>query len=132
MPIKEAEFIWRDGNFVAWKDATVHVLSLAVQFGSSVFEGIRCYPTPAGPAIFRLPEHLRRLQDSCRVYRIELQYDAAALTRACIETIGRNGLDSCYVRPMVLRGYGAPGLNPVGSPVETYICCFPWGTYLGE
>ena len=130
--IQEAEWIWRDGELIPWRDATVHVLSLAVQFGSSVFEGIRCYATPAGPAIFRLPEHLRRLDDSCRIYRIELPYTAAQLTRACIETIDRNALDSCYVRPMVLRGYGAPGMFPAGSPIETYICCFPWGTYLGE
>jgi branched-chain amino acid aminotransferase len=130
--IVEAEWIWRDGEFVAWRDATVHILSLAVQFGSSVFEGVRCYATPAGPAIFRLPEHLRRLQDSCRVYRIDLPYTAAELTEACVATVGRNGLDACYIRPMVLRGYGAAGMYPEGSPIETFICCWPWGTYLGE
>jgi branched-chain amino acid aminotransferase len=130
--INEAEWIWRDGDLIPWADATVHILSLAVQFGSSVFEGIRCYATPLGPAIFRLPEHLRRLEDSCRIYRIELPYSAAQLTQACIDTIERNHLDACYVRPMVLRGYGAPGMFPAGSPIETYVCCFPWGTYLGD
>jgi branched-chain amino acid aminotransferase len=130
--IEEAEWIWRDGEFVRWRDATVHILSLAVQFGSSIFEGIRCYATPDGPAIFRLPEHLRRLQDSCKVYRIDLPYDAAQLTRASIETIRKNDLDACYVRPMVLRGYGAAGMYPEGSGIETYICCWPWGTYLGD
>jgi branched-chain amino acid aminotransferase len=130
--IVESEWIWRDGSFIAWHEANVHILSLAVQFGSSVFEGIRCYATPAGPAIFRLPEHLRRLQDSCRVYRIDLPYTAAELTEACVATVERNGLDACYVRPMVLRGYGAAGMYPEGSPIETYVCCWPWGTYLGE
>jgi branched-chain amino acid aminotransferase len=130
--IVETEWIWRDGAFIPWREANVHVLSLAVQFGSSVFEGVRCYATPDGPAIFRLPEHLRRLQDSCRVYRIDLPYSAAELTAACVGTIQRNELDACYVRPMVLRGYGAAGMYPEGSPIETYVCCWPWGTYLGE
>jgi branched-chain amino acid aminotransferase len=130
--IAEVEWIWRDGEYIPWRDATVHILSLAVQFGSSVFEGIRCYATPDGPAIFRLPEHMRRLQDSCRVYRMDLPYTAEQLTQACIGTIQRNELDACYVRPMVLRGYGAAGMYPEGSGIETYICCWPWGTYLGE
>lgn len=130
--IVEAEWIWRDGEIIPWAAARVHVLSLAVQFGNSVFEGIRCYRTPAGPAIFRLPEHLRRLQDSCRIYRIELPYTAAELTAATSALIERNQLDECYIRPMVLRGYGAAGMDPAGSPIETYIVVWPWGTYLGE
>jgi branched-chain amino acid aminotransferase len=128
----EAKFIWRDGHVIDWHDARVHILSLAVQFGSSVFEGIRCYPTDDGPAIFRLPEHLRRLQDSCRVYRFDIPWSPEALTDAIRDLITRNDLDSCYIRPMVLRGYGAAGLNPIGTTAETYIACWPWGTYLGD
>jgi branched-chain amino acid aminotransferase len=131
MPIREADLIWRDGQLVPWKDATVHVLSLAVQFGSSVFEGIRCYPTERGPAIFRLTEHLHRLYDSCRIYRIEVPHTFETLREACREVVRRNGLDMCYVRPMVLRGYGAAGMLPDDSPVETFVCAWPWGTYLG-
>jgi branched-chain amino acid aminotransferase len=129
--IVEAEWIWKDGEFVRWHDATVHLLSLAVQFGSSVFEGIRCYETPRGPAVFRLNEHMRRLQDSCRVYRMELRWTAAELAEACRATVARNGFSSCYLRPMVLRGYGPAGMNPVNCPIDTYIPAWPWGTYLG-
>jgi len=86
--LESADWIWRDGEFIAWDDAKIHILSLAVQFGSSVFEGIRCYKTPKGPAVFRLPEHLRRLRDSCRVYRIELPYSAEDLTDACLTLVG--------------------------------------------
>ena len=129
--LESSDWIWRDGEFIAWDDAKIHILSLAVQFGSSVFEGIRCYKTPSGPAVFRLPEHLRRLRDSCRVYRLELPYSAEDLTAACLTLVGRNRLEECYIRPMVLRGYGAAGMNPEGSPIETYIACWPWGTYLG-
>jgi branched-chain amino acid aminotransferase len=130
--ITESEWIWKDGEFIAWADAQVHILSLAVQFGSSVFEGVRCYETPDGPAIFRLDDHIRRLFDSCRIYRMEPEHTAEAITRACTALVDRNDLDSCYVRPMVLRGYGSAGMLPDASPVETYICCWPWGTYLGE
>lgn len=128
----ETEWIWKDGEFIPWSDAKVHILSLAVQFGSSVFEGIRCYKTPSGPAIFRLQDHLRRLRDSCRIYRMDLSHSAEELVNACCELVNRNSLEQCYIRPMVLRGYGTAGMNPVGTPVETYICAFPWGTYLGE
>lgn len=130
--LTEAEWIWKDGEFIQWHDATTHILSLAVQFGSSVFEGIRCYETSRGPAIFRLPEHLRRLEDSCRIYRIDLPHSQDELVAASCAVIAKNGLEECYLRPMVLRGYGAAGMNPVGSPVETYLVCWPWGTYLGE
>lgn len=130
--INEAEWIWKDGEYVRWADAQVHILSLAVQFGASVFEGIRCYATPDGPAVFRLDEHIRRLIDSCRVYRMEPQHDAAAISQAVLGTITQNGLEQCYIRPMVLRGYGSAGMDPVHSPTETWICAFPWGTYLGE
>ena len=128
----ETEWIWRDGEFVRWQDATVHILATAVQFGSSVFEGIRCYDTAGGPAIFRLGEHLRRLRNSARIYRIDLAYSDEELTQACFDVVRRNRLRSCYIRPVVLRGYGAMGMDGIGSPIETYIPAFEWGTYLGE
>ncbi|HSG47276.1 MAG TPA: branched-chain amino acid transaminase [Longimicrobiales bacterium] len=130
--ITESEWIWKDGDFIPWGDARLHLLSTAVQFGTSVFEGIRAYRTPRGPAIFRLKEHIRRLQDSCRIYRLPLAHDTAALEAACVEAVRRNGLQDCYIRPMVLRGYGAAGLFAEASPVETYVAAWPWGTYLGE
>lgn len=126
------DWIWRDGEFVAWKDATVHVLAHSMQFGSSVFEGIRCYPTPAGPAIFRLEDHLQRMLNSCRIYRMEMRYGVDELVAATCEVVERNKLDTCYIRPMVIRGYGSAGMVPLGAPVETFIPCWPWGTYLGE
>jgi branched-chain amino acid aminotransferase len=126
------EWIWRDGEFIRWQDATVHVLAHSMQFGSSAFEGIRCYDTPRGPAIFRLEDHLQRLLDSCRMYRMDLKWSLDELVAAAVEVVDRNGLESCYVRPMVLRGYGASGMVPLESPIETYIPCWPWGAYLGE
>jgi branched-chain amino acid aminotransferase len=130
--IREAKWIWRDGAVIPWHDANVHLLSLAVQFGSSVFEGVRCYETPRGPAIFRWPEHLRRLYDSCRIYRMEPAWTPEELTAAAADLITRNHLAACYIRPMVLRGYGDAGMLPAVSPIETFIACWPWGTYLGD
>jgi branched-chain amino acid aminotransferase len=127
-----ADWIWKDGEFIPWADATTHILSLAVQFGSSVFEGIRCYDTPEGPAIFRLGPHIRRLMDSCKIYRMAPPQRAEELSEACKESVRRNNLRDCYIRPMVIRGYGSAGLDPSASPVESYICSWPWGTYLGE
>jgi branched-chain amino acid aminotransferase len=131
--ISEAEWIWMDGEFVRWHEAKLHVLSLAVQFGSSVFEGVRCYRTAGsgGPAIFRLHDHLERLGHSARVFRMEVPYGHEAMVAACIEAVERNKLEDCYLRPMVLRGYGAAGMNPVGSPVHLVIPAWPWGAYLG-
>lgn len=126
------DWIWHNGELIPWEDATIHVMSHVVHYGSSVFEGIRCYNTPDGPAIFRLPEHLRRLQDSAKVYRMEVPYSNEDLTTALRDLIARNELDECYIRPVVFRGYGTVGVNPTGSPVETYLVCWPWGTYLGE
>jgi branched-chain amino acid aminotransferase len=130
--ITETGWIWRDGEFVRWQDATVHVLAHSLQFGSSVFEGIRCYGTPRGPAIFRLEDHLQRMIDSCKIYRMELKYSLDELVAACCELVDRNGLDACYLRPMVVRGYGASGMVPFDSPVEVFLPCWPWGAYLGE
>lgn len=127
----KTDWIWKDGEFIPWEAATLHVMSHVVHYGSSVFEGIRCYRTPDGPAIFRLADHLRRLEDSARVYRMPLPYTAAQLGEACAALIARNALDECYLRPIALRGYGTAGLNPIPSPVETYLICWPWGAYLG-
>jgi branched-chain amino acid aminotransferase len=126
------EWIWRDGAFVRWEDAQVHVLAHSMQFGSSAFEGMRCYSTPQGPAIFRLEDHLRRLIASCRIYRMEVAYSLEELVAACCELVERNGLLACYIRPMVVRGYGAAGMVPLASPVEVYLPCWPWGAYLGD
>jgi branched-chain amino acid aminotransferase len=120
-----SDWIWKDGEFVAWDDAQIHILTVAVQFGASVFEGIRVYDTPTGPAIFRLREHLRRLHDSCKIYRMPLAHDEAALVGACRETVRKNGLTDGYIRPMVLWGYGSAGMHPADSPLETYVAA--WG-----
>jgi branched-chain amino acid aminotransferase len=130
--ISETQWIWRDGSFIPWADATIHVLSHSVQFGSSAFEGIRAYATPRGPAIFRLREHLQRLLHSCKIYRMEVPWTIEQLTEASRELVVRNGVESCYLRPMVVRGYGTAGMVPIGSPVETYLPCWPWGAYLGD
>ena len=130
-PLTATQWIWRDGEFVAWADAHVHVLSHSMQYGSSAFEGIRCYSTPRGPAIFRLEDHLARLTNSCRIYRMELKYSIDELVAASCELVERNQLDACYIRPMVIRGYGAAGMVPFDSPVEVYLPCWPWGAYLG-
>ncbi len=130
--INETKWIWRDGSFIPWADATVHVLSHSMQFGSAAFEGIRCYSTPKGPAIFRLREHLQRLTNSVKIYRIEMPYSVDALVAASRELIARNEVESCYLRPMVVRGYGAAGMVPFESPIEVYLPCWPWGTYLGD
>jgi branched-chain amino acid aminotransferase len=132
MRISETEWIWHDGEFIPWADATVHVLCHSLQFGSSAFEGVRCYDTPRGPAIFRLEDHLQRLMNSCKIYRMEVSHTVDDLVAACCELVERNALNACYIRPMVIRGYGAAGMVPFDSPVEVYLPCWPWGTYLGE
>lgn len=130
--IEETEWIWKDGAFIRWSDAQVHVLSHSMQFGSSAFEGIRCYNTSKGPAIFRLREHLTRLMNSVKIYRMELTYSIDDLIAATREVVTRNHVETCYIRPMVVRGYGAAGMVPFESPIEVYIPCWPWGAYLGE
>ncbi|MBK7905085.1 MAG: branched-chain amino acid transaminase [Gemmatimonadetes bacterium] len=130
--IGESEWIWRDGSLVKWQDATVHVLAHSVQFGSAVFEGIRCYPTPKGPAIFRLREHLKRMLNSCKIYRMDPPWTIDQLVEAHREVVRKNGIAQCYIRPMVLRGYGAAGMVPFDSPIETFVPCWPWGAYLGD
>lgn len=128
----EADWIWKDGEYVAWHDCRVHLLSTAVQFGTSVFEGIRAYETPRGPAIFRLDAHIRRLMDSAKIYRMLPEYSVEDLSAVCVDIVRKNSLRNCYIRPMILRGYGTPGLNPIMSPIDTYVAAWGWGTYLGE
>ena len=130
--ISETEWIWHDGKFVKWADAQVHVLSHSMQFGSAVFEGIRCYETPQGPAVFRLREHLRRFMNSCKIYRMDMKYTPEDIFKASVEMLAKNAVASCYFRPMAIRGYGAAGMVPFDSPVEVYLPCWPWGAYLGD
>jgi len=130
--LKATEKIWHNGQLIPWDDAKIHVLAHVVSYGSSVFEGIRCYDTERGSAIFRAADHARRLLDSAKIYRMDLQYSLDQLTDAMIELIRANKLRSCYIRPIVLRGYGDVGVLPANNPIETYMACYEWGSYLGE
>jgi branched-chain amino acid aminotransferase len=132
MAMIKSDKIWMNGQFVAWDDAKVHVLSHVLHYGSSVFEGIRCYPTKQGPAIFRLGEHIERLTNSAKIYRMKLPYSAEQIERACIETVAVNRLSECYIRPLVYRGYSHVGVNPFGTPIEVMVAAYPWGKYLGD
>ena len=127
------EKIWHNGRFIPWAEATIHVLSHVVSYGTSVFEGIRCYSTPAGPAIFRLREHVRRMLDSARIYRMEkLGYSAEQLGEAMLDLVRVNQMDACYLRPIAIRGYGDMGVSPLKNPIDVYIACWSWGKYLGD
>ena len=127
------EKIWHNGRFIRWDEATIHVLSHVVSYGTSIFEGIRCYSTPSGPVVFRLHEHIRRMVDSAKIYRMEnLGFSADQLAEAMLELVRVNKMDSCYIRPIALRGYGEMGVNPLRNPVDVYIACWDWGKYLGE
>jgi branched-chain amino acid aminotransferase len=132
MAIQKTEKIWHNGKLIPWDDATLHVMSHVVNYGSSVFEGIRCYALPSGPAIFRAPEHMQRLLDSARIYRIDVDFTLDDLTHGLVDLIKNNGVWPCYVRPIILRGYGEAGVNPFNSPTEVYICNYPWGKYRGS
>ena len=124
--------IWFNGEFVSYEDAQIHVLSHVIHYGSSVFEGLRCYGTDEGPAIFRLEEHMQRLVDSAKVYRMELPYSVDELNEAVVETVEHSGLRGCYIRPVAFRGEGPMGVNPLDNPIETAIAVWEWGQYLGE
>jgi branched-chain amino acid aminotransferase len=132
MPIPATKYIWFNGEMVPWEKATVHVLTHAMHYGSSVFEGIRCYDTPNGSALFRPAPHIRRLFDSAKVYRMELRFDAVQLLDACKRVVRENGLKSAYIRPLVWRGYGEIAPSPLKNPVEVMIAAWNWGAYLGE
>ena len=130
MPIQPTSKIWHNGNLIPWDKAQIHVMSHVVHYGSSVFEGIRCYAQPQGAAVFRLPEHMQRLIDSAKIYRMTLPYSLDQLSNAVVELIEANGIAPCYVRPIALRGYGEVGVNPKNSPIEVYIANYPWGKYV--
>ncbi len=132
MPVKKAETIWMNGKLQNWDDAKIHILSHVIHYGSGWFEGIRCYNTKKGPAIFRLDAHLRRLYDSVKIYRTQIPYTKQQLSDAIKETIRANKLKACYIRPLVYRGYGEVGVNPLGCPVDVSIAVWEWGAYLGE
>ncbi|HUV11469.1 MAG TPA: branched-chain amino acid transaminase [Acidimicrobiia bacterium] len=132
MPIEKTEKIWMDGSLVNWDEATVHVLTHTLHYGSGVFEGIRAYATDRGPAVFRLTDHMRRLHDSANLLMMDIPYSVEELVEATKETIRVNGVESCYVRPIAFLGYGEMGLNPLPSPVQVSIAVWPWGTYLGD
>jgi len=130
--MEQADLIWHNGEFVAWEDAKVHVLSHGLHYGTGVFEGIRCYETERGPAIFRHKDHLDRLAKSAELYYLELPYSPKEIAAATRELIARNGLRSCYIRPLAFRGYGEMGLYAKTAPIEVIIAVWPWGAYLGD
>jgi branched-chain amino acid aminotransferase len=130
--VNTADLIWLNGEFVAWEDAKVHVLTHALHYGTGVFEGIRAYETPGGTAIFRNQDHLERLEKSAKLYYMDLPYTPEQLREVTHELIARNGFKSCYIRPLVWRGYGPMGLNPLDNPVEAMVAVWEWGAYLGE
>jgi branched-chain amino acid aminotransferase len=130
MAIQKTEKIWHNGKLIAWDDARIHVMSHVIHYGSSVFEGVRCYSLPSGPAIFRAQEHAQRLLDSAKVYRIDVDYTRGDIVKAMSDVIANNGVWPCYLRPVILRGYGEAGVNPFNSPTEVYVVNYPWGKYL--
>ena len=130
MPVQPTANIWHNGQLIPWDKAQIHVMSHVVHYGSSVFEGIRCYSQPNGAGVFRLPEHMARLADSAKIYRMPLPYTVDQLCSAVVDVIEANGVAPCYIRPIAFRGYGEVGVNPLKSPVEVYIANFPWGKYV--
>ncbi len=132
MPLPECDKIWFNGELVDWHDAKIHVLSHVVHYGSSVFEGIRCYKTEKGSAVFRLDEHVSRLFDSAKIYRMDIPYTQQEVSAAILETIRVNKLEACYIRPVVYRGYETLGVDPMGCPVDVVIAVWEWGEYLGQ
>jgi len=128
--------VWKNGELIDWDNARVHVMTHAINYGSSVFEGIRCYNTTKGSAVFRLTEHMQRLVNSAKIYRMDTEFTRQQLCDAAVQLINASGLDSCYLRPLIIRGLDeakpAFGVNPFGNPIDTYICAWQWGKYLGE
>ena len=131
MTLPKTENIWCNGKFIPWDEAKIHVLSHVVSYGSAVFEGLRCYETVNGPAVFRLTEHMQRLVNSAHIYRMEVAYSVDALCQAVLELVRVNKLNACYIRPIVLRGYEDVGVDPRTCPVDVYLACWDWGKYLG-
>lgn len=131
MALQPAEKIWFDGELVPWEQATVHVAAHALHYGSSVFEGIRAYETVTGPAIFCLEQHIERMYNSCKIFRMEIPYTKAEMEQAIVDTVKANHSGACYIRPLVFRGYKVLGLNPLPCPVQVAVITFEWGRYLG-
>lgn len=131
-PFKEDGFVWMNGQLVPWKEAKIHIASHVIHYGSSIFEGFRAYDTPKGTAIFRLHAHIRRLYNSCKIYRMEIPYTEEQFCQAVIETIKANNLKACYIRPIVYRGYSALGVDPFPNPIDCAILVWNWGKYLGD
>jgi len=131
MALKEEKYIWMNGDLVEWKNAKIHILSHVIHYGASFFEGIRCYKTPRGSAVFRLDDHLKRLINSAKIYRTESPYSIDELRKATIDLIRSNKMPSCYIRPLIYRGYGEVGVYPMNNPVDAAIAVWDWGSYLG-
>jgi branched-chain amino acid aminotransferase len=130
MALETTKNIWHNGQMIPWEKAQIHVMSHVIHYGSSVFEGIRCYAQPDGAAIFRLQDHMRRMKDSAKIYRMPLGYSQEELCAAAVDVVEANGVAPCYIRPIAFRGYGEVGVNPLNSPVEVYIANYPWGKYV--
>jgi branched-chain amino acid aminotransferase len=130
--MQETEKIWMNGELVDWADARIHVGTHGLHYGTGVFEGIRCYDTERGPAVFRLVDHLKRLENSAKLLYMQLPYSLEELRAACFEAIAANGLPACYLRPIAFCGYGELGVHTGANPVDVVVMCFPWGAYLGE
>ena len=132
MTFPKSDVIWMNGKLVPWDDATIHIGAHVVHYGSAVFEGVRCYATPEGPAVFRLDAHTDRLYNSAKIYRMDIPYTIEEFTRAQIDTVAANKMEACYIRPIVYRGYGQLGVNPFPCPVDAAIMVWDWGRYLGQ
>jgi branched-chain amino acid aminotransferase len=132
MALQKTDKVWHNGKFIRWEDATIHVMSHVIHYGSSVFEGIRCYTPSSAPAIFRADDHIQRLIDSARIYRMDVGFTREELVSAMVDLVKTNGIWPCYLRPVVFRGYGDAGVSPENCPVEVYICNYPWGKYLTQ
>jgi branched-chain amino acid aminotransferase len=132
MAVKHFEKVWHNGEFIPWNEATIHVASHVVSYASCLFEGIRCYDTPQGPGIFRLKEHTDRLVNSCKIYRMELEFTRDQLAQALVELVRVNDVKHCYLRPVIFRGFGEVGVSPLKNPIEIYLLAWEWGKYLGE
>jgi branched-chain amino acid aminotransferase len=130
MALQTTKNIWHNGQLIAWEKAQIHVMSHVIHYGSSVFEGLRCYAQPNGAAIFRLREHMQRMLDSAKIYRMPVGYTLDELCSAVVDLVEANGIAPCYIRPIAFRGYGEIGVNPLNSPVEVYVANFPWGKYV--
>jgi len=132
MAVRNFQKVWHNGEFIPWNEATIHVASHVVSYASCLFEGIRCYDTPQGPGIFRLKEHTDRLVNSCKIYRMELKFSRDQLAQAMVELVRVNNVKHCYLRPVIFRGFGEAGVNPLNNPIEIYLLAWEWGKYLGE